>query len=74
MFSGYGQSQAMTGRVFYAIEKYLEDRYQIDRAFDMIETWDEADAHRLVSAFLGKFPHDHNFVYCSRFLVFVLTN
>lgn len=54
MFSGYGQSQALTERIFLALEKFLEERYAADHVFESIEKWDEADVHRLVSAFLGK--------------------
>lgn len=57
MFSGYGQSQAMTEHIFSAVEIYMEMKYQKDSVFDSIESWDEADVHRLVSAFLGvRFP------------------
>ena len=45
----------MTERIFSTLEKFLEEKYEKDRAFDTIEQWDEADVHRLVSAFLGKF-------------------
>jgi hypothetical protein len=54
MFSGYGQSLALTERIFLELEKFLEVRYDEDRVFESIEQWDEADVHRLVSAFLGK--------------------
>jgi hypothetical protein len=54
MFSGYGQSLALTERIFLELEKFMEVRYDKDRVFESIEQWDEADVHRLVSAFLGK--------------------
>lgn len=57
MFSGYGQNQAVTYNIFSALEKFLDEHYQKDHAFDNISQWDQADVHRLVSAFLGvRFP------------------
>lgn len=57
MFSGYGQTQAVTQRVFSALEKFLDDTYQRDNALDQVTLWNQADIHRLVSAFLGvRFP------------------
>jgi hypothetical protein len=54
MFSGYGQSQALTERIFRALEKFMEVHYDKDRVFESVAQWDEADVYRLVSAFLGK--------------------
>jgi ribosome-binding ATPase YchF (GTP1/OBG family) len=57
MFTGYGQSQALLHDVIVAVEKYMEEREQRDRAMDHLHEWDEGDLHRLVSAFLGvRFP------------------
>jgi ribosome-binding ATPase YchF (GTP1/OBG family) len=57
MFSGYGQTQSMTRNVFSALENFLADELQRDRALDHIDEWDQGDVHRLVSAFLGvRFP------------------
>ncbi len=57
MFSGYNQSQTVVWDVILAVEKYLERTEQRDKALDKLETWDEGDLHRLVSAFLGvRFP------------------
>lgn len=57
MFSGYGQREVETQNILTALERYLEDRYQRDRALDRLEEWDQGDIHRLVSAFLGvRFP------------------
>mmetsp|Transcript_11503 Transcript_11503/g.27011 ORF Transcript_11503/g.27011 Transcript_11503/m.27011 type:complete len:1027 (+) Transcript_11503:153-3233(+) len=57
MFSGYGQKEEMIETAFSALEKFLEERYQRDRALDKIYEWDECDVHRLVSLFLGvRFP------------------
>lgn len=57
MFSGYGQSQAVTQGVLNAVEKYLEQMEGRDHALDHLDEWDEGDVHRLVSAFLGvRFP------------------
>jgi len=57
MFSGYGQTQALTERIFVALEKYMEEQHNLERAFDSLSEWDEADVHRLVSLFLGvRFP------------------
>eukprot|EP00536_Pseudo-nitzschia_multiseries_P000529 jgi/Psemu1/233699/estExt_Genewise1.C_60210 len=57
MFSGYGQKVEMIETAFSALEKFLEERYQRDRALDKIYEWDECDVHRMVSLFLGvRFP------------------
>lgn len=57
MFSGYGQTQAVTMDVLSAVEKHLESAESRDRALSNLSEWDEADLHRLVSAFLGvRFP------------------
>ena len=45
MFSGYGQSQALTERIFSELEKFVEFQHQRDRVFDMVDQWDEADVH-----------------------------
>ena len=57
MFGGYGQIQAVTNNVLFAVEKYMEINEGRERALDHLDSWDEADVHRLVSAFLGvRFP------------------
>ncbi|KAI2501634.1 50S ribosome-binding GTPase [Fragilaria crotonensis] len=57
MFSGYGQSQAVLFNVIAAVEKFMQETEQRDRALDRLHEWDEGDLHRLVSAFLGvRFP------------------
>ena len=57
MFSGYGQKIDMTETVFPALETFLEDNYDRERALDKIYEWTEADIQRLVSLFLGvRFP------------------
>ena len=57
MFSGYGQSQSVLYDVIGAVEKYMEECEQQDRALDRLHEWDKGDIHRLVSAFLGvRFP------------------
>ncbi|KAL3932863.1 MAG: hypothetical protein SGBAC_010649 [Bacillariaceae sp.] len=57
MFSGYGQTQGLTERIFVTLEKYMEEHHGLERVFDSLATWDEADVHRLVSLFLGvRFP------------------
>ena len=57
MFSGYGQREVVTQNILNALEKFLDDLHQRDRALDNIALWDQADVHRLVSTFLGvRFP------------------
>eukprot|EP00522_Entomoneis_paludosa_P012120 CAMPEP_0172446808 /NCGR_PEP_ID=MMETSP1065-20121228/6307_1 /TAXON_ID=265537 /ORGANISM="Amphiprora paludosa, Strain CCMP125" /LENGTH=956 /DNA_ID=CAMNT_0013197997 /DNA_START=84 /DNA_END=2954 /DNA_ORIENTATION=- len=57
MFGGYGQNQAVTANVLTAVEKFMESHQDRERAFDHLDTWTEADVHRLVSSFLGvRFP------------------
>ena len=57
MFSGYGQTEALTWKILTALEKYMEDNLHRERPLDNIEKWDQGDLHRLVSAFLGvRFP------------------
>jgi hypothetical protein len=57
MFSGYGQTQADLWDIMFAVEKYLSKVEHRDHALDKLQEWDEADVHRLVSAFLGvRFP------------------
>ncbi len=57
MFSGYGQKIDMAETVFPALEKFMEDNYDRERALDKIYEWTEADIQRLVSLFLGvRFP------------------
>lgn len=57
MFSGYGQTQAVTLAILNAVEKYMNQMEHRDRALDHLDEWDEGDIHRLVSAFLGlRFP------------------
>lgn len=43
--------------VFIAVEKFVLEKEGRDRIFDRLDSWDEGDLHRLVSAFLGvRFP------------------
>ena len=57
MFSGYKQSASFTYDVVSAVEKFVKENEGREHVFDQLETWDEADLHRLVSAFLGaRFP------------------
>mmetsp|Transcript_63 Transcript_63/g.145 ORF Transcript_63/g.145 Transcript_63/m.145 type:complete len:1037 (+) Transcript_63:258-3368(+) len=57
MFSGYKQRQSFTHDVFVAVERFIRENEGRDCVFDQLETWDEGDLHRLVSAFLGaRFP------------------
>jgi len=57
MFSGYGQRASVSQDILTAIEVYMEEELQRDRALDNISEWDQGDVHRLVSAFLGvRFP------------------
>jgi hypothetical protein len=57
MFSGYKQNQSFTFDVFTAVEEFVKVNDGRERIFDHLETWDEGDLHRLVSAFLGaRFP------------------
>ena len=57
MFSGYKQSQSFTYDVFLAVERFVKESEGRDHLFEQLETWDEGDVHRLVSAFLGaRFP------------------
>lgn len=68
MFSGYGQSQAMTEQIFSAIERHMEERYQKYSVFETIEDWTSADVHRLVSAFLGTFLFNKNVYFVFKLL------
>lgn len=58
MFSGYGGLRdAETQNILNKVAQYLEEEYQRDHALEALDTWDQADIHRLVSAFLGvRFP------------------
>lgn len=57
MFSGYGQTKAVTLSVLHAVENYLEKYQQRQNALDNLADWDEGDLHRLISAFVGvRFP------------------
>lgn len=63
MFSGYGQTQALTERIFDALEEYMEEQRNMEKTFDSLSEWDEADVHRLVSLFLGTIQ-EHLVVVC----------
>ena len=63
MFSGYGQTQALTDRIFDALEEYMEEQHNVEKTFDSLSEWDEADVHRLVSLFLGTIQ-EHLVVVC----------
>lgn len=55
MFTGYKQSNSFVWDVLLSVERYLTPTQ--DHALDHLDTWDESDLHRLVSAFLGaRFP------------------
>jgi hypothetical protein len=57
MFTGYGQREAETGAILNELEGYLDKRYQREHALSDLRSWDQADIHLLVSAFLGvRFP------------------
>jgi hypothetical protein len=58
MFSGYGQPLVMTWNVLNAVEQYMiQTQPNLVRPLEQLDEWDEADLHRLVSAFLGvRFP------------------
>lgn len=57
MFSGYKQSQSFVLDVFSAVEKYVSKTEGRDHIFEDLQSWDEGDLHRLISAFLGmRFP------------------
>lgn len=57
MFSGYGQTSAVTSDVLYAVGKYMEKTQEREHALDHLQEWDAGDVHRVVSAFLGvRFP------------------
>lgn len=57
MFSGYGQPAIMTWNVLNAVERYMDQKQERERALDHLEEWDAGDVRRLVSAFLGvRFP------------------
>jgi len=57
LFSGYKQSQSFVEDVFTAVENYVRDNDGRDAVFDKLETFDEGDLYRLVSAFvMTRFP------------------
>eukprot|EP00571_Detonula_confervacea_P012805 CAMPEP_0172301554 /NCGR_PEP_ID=MMETSP1058-20130122/3409_1 /TAXON_ID=83371 /ORGANISM="Detonula confervacea, Strain CCMP 353" /LENGTH=1058 /DNA_ID=CAMNT_0013011699 /DNA_START=100 /DNA_END=3275 /DNA_ORIENTATION=+ len=57
MFSGYKQRQSFTEEVCVAVENFVFENEGRKDIFSSLETWDEGDLHRLVSAFLGaRFP------------------
>lgn len=57
MFSGYKQNQSFTLGVFKAVEEFVKANDGRERIFEHLDTWDDGDLHRLVSAFLGaRFP------------------
>jgi len=57
LFSGYKQSQSFVEDVFTEVEKYVREMDGRDAAFDALETFDEGDLYRLVSAFvMARFP------------------
>lgn len=57
MFSGYKQSRSFVLAVFTTVAKYTKEREGRDNIFENLQSWDEGDLHRLVSAFLGvRFP------------------
>jgi ribosome-binding ATPase YchF (GTP1/OBG family) len=57
MFSGYGQKEAVIDQLLVSLETFMEERYGLDRIYDKMTSWSEADVHRLVSLFLGvRFP------------------
>lgn len=53
MLSGYKQSQAFVHNVLLTLDTYLYKHEGRDHALNHLDTWDEGDLYRLVSAFLG---------------------
>ncbi len=57
LFSGYKQSQSFVEDVFTAVEKHVRENDGRDAVFDKLESFDEGDLYRLVSAFvMSRFP------------------
>lgn len=57
MFSGYGQTEAVTQQVLHETEMFAAEKLGRDRIVDSLDGWDKGDVIRLVSAFLGvRFP------------------
>lgn len=57
LFSGYKQSQSFVEEVFTAVENFVSEKYGQDSIFDNLESFDEGDLYRLVSAFvMARFP------------------
>ena len=57
MFSGYRQSESFTYDVFKAVGSFVKENEDGDDIFEKLDTWDEGDLYRLVSAFVGiRFP------------------
>jgi ribosome-binding ATPase YchF (GTP1/OBG family) len=52
-----GLREAEIQHILTQLEHYLEQNQERPRALDHIETWDQADIHRLVSLFISfRFP------------------
>jgi hypothetical protein len=51
MFSGNGQTQAVTRAVFSAVETSLGQRKDRERALDHLDDWEEGDVHLVVCLF-----------------------
>ena len=57
LFSGYKQSQSFVEDVFTAVENFVRENDGRNSIFDRLETFDEGDLYRLVSAFaFARFP------------------
>jgi ribosome-binding ATPase len=59
MFSGYGQSMAVTCNLLNVVEKYMTqlDHQRFINPYEQMDEWDTGDIYRLVSSFLGiRFP------------------
>ena len=57
LFSGYKQSQSFVEDIFIAVENSMKENEGRDAAFDNLESFDEGDLYRLVSAFVSaRFP------------------
>ena len=57
LFSGYKQSQSFVEEVFTAVENHVRENDGRDTVFDKLESFDEGDLYRLVSAFVfSRFP------------------
>eukprot|EP00986_Skeletonema_menzelii_P013197 scaffold7554_cov143-Skeletonema_menzelii.AAC.5 len=57
LFSGYKQSQSFVEDIFTAVENFVRENDGRDSVFDKLESFDDGDLYRLVSAFvMARFP------------------